>query len=174
MRAPLDVCARLLRWRAVSARPGSSSGDVNLEAGRRSVTVKFADVTPNLIVSDIDRSLAFYRDVLGFSVVTSVPDAAPFAFVWMQRDGVSVFLNTVASVKDEQPGIAAQTIGGTATMFMIIEAETAALGVDALFEQVKSAARVIMPLKTQFYGMREFGIEDPDGYVIYAAQRVAG
>jgi hypothetical protein len=102
-----------------------------------------------------------------------VPDAAPFAFVWMQRDGVSVYLNTMASVKDEQPDIAARKIGGTATMFMVVEAETAAVGVDALFEQVKSRARVIMPLKTQFYGMREFGIEDPDGYVIYAAQRVA-
>ena len=134
--------------------------------------MKFTDVTPNLIVADIDRSLAFYRDVLGFSVVTSVPDAAPFAFVWMQRDGVSVFLNTVASVKDEQPALAARPIGGTATMFMVIEAETPAVGVDALFEQVKSKARVIMPLKTQFYGMREFGIEDPDGYVIFAAQRI--
>lgn len=135
--------------------------------------MKFTDVTPNLVVADIDRSLAFYRDVLGFSLVTSVPDAPPFAFVWMQRDGVSVFLNTVASIKDEQPDIAARKIGGTATMFMIVEAETPALGVDALFEQVKSRARVIMPLKTQFYGMREFGIEDPDGYIIYAAQRVA-
>jgi uncharacterized glyoxalase superfamily protein PhnB len=135
--------------------------------------VKFADVTPNLIVSDIDRSLAFYRDVLGFSLVASVPDAAPFVFAWMQRDGVSVFLNTVASVRDEQPDIAARPIGGTATLYMVVEAETAALGVDALFDQVKSRARVIMPLKTQFYGMREFGIEDPDGYVIYAAQRVA-
>lgn len=136
--------------------------------------MKFTDVTPNLIVSDIDRSLAFYRDVLGFSVVASVPDAAPFAFVWLQRDGVSVFLNTVASVKDAQPDIAARPIGGTATMFMIVEAETAALGVDALFDQVRAKARVVMPLTTQFYGMREFGIEDPDGYVIYAAQRVAG
>ena len=27
--------------------------------------MKFADVTPNLIVSDLERSLAFYRDVLG-------------------------------------------------------------------------------------------------------------
>lgn len=29
-----------------------------------------------------------------------------------------------------------------------------------------------MPLKDQFYGMPEFGIEDPDGYVIFAAQRI--
>jgi uncharacterized glyoxalase superfamily protein PhnB len=29
-----------------------------------------------------------------------------------------------------------------------------------------------MPLVTQFYGTREFAIEDPDGYVITFAQRV--
>jgi uncharacterized glyoxalase superfamily protein PhnB len=29
-----------------------------------------------------------------------------------------------------------------------------------------------MPLKTQFYGMREFAVEDPDGYVIICAQQV--
>ena len=48
---------------------------------------------PDLIVADIDRSTAFYRDLLGFSVVTTVPDAAPFVFVWLQRDNVHVFLN---------------------------------------------------------------------------------
>ena len=134
--------------------------------------MKFTDVTPNLIVSDIDRSLAFYRDVLGFSVVTTVPDAAPFVFVWLQRDDVKVFLNTAGSVKDALPGLAARPIGGTNTLFMIVEAATPAEGIDALFDSVTSQARVVMPLKDQFYGMREFGIEDPDGYVIFAAQVV--
>jgi uncharacterized glyoxalase superfamily protein PhnB len=134
--------------------------------------MKFTDVTPNLVVSDIDRSLAFYRDVLGFSLVTTVPDAAPFVFAWLQRDDVSVFLNTVGSVKESLPDLAARRIGGTNTMFMIVEAGSPSEGIDALFEAVKPKARVVMPLKDQFYGMREFGIEDPDGYVIFAAQRI--
>ena len=37
-------------------------------------------LSPNLIVSDVDRSRAFYRDVLGFSVAQTVPDAAPYVF----------------------------------------------------------------------------------------------
>jgi uncharacterized glyoxalase superfamily protein PhnB len=32
---------------------------------------------------------------------------------------------------------------------------------------------VVMPIKTQFYGMREFAIEDPDGWVLTLAERVA-
>ena len=46
-------------------------------------------------------------------------------------------------------------------------------GIDGLFASVAPRARVTMGLKDQFYGMREFGIEDPDGYVIFFAQRIA-
>src|SRR4029453_6439202 len=51
----------------------------------------FQSLTPNLVVSDIPRSLSFYRDVLGFSIVTTVPEAEPFVFVWLQRGDVQVF-----------------------------------------------------------------------------------
>jgi catechol 2,3-dioxygenase-like lactoylglutathione lyase family enzyme len=29
---------------------------------------RISKITPNLVVSDVERSLAFYRDLLGFSV----------------------------------------------------------------------------------------------------------
>ena len=96
--------------------------------------MKFTDVTPNLIVADIDRSLAFYRDVLGFSVIATVPDAAPFVFVMLQRDTVQVFLNTTGSVKDGLPELAERSIGGTNTMFIDLQADSIAEGIDALFD----------------------------------------
>jgi uncharacterized glyoxalase superfamily protein PhnB len=135
--------------------------------------LKFASVTPNLVVADIALSIAFYRDLLGFSIQATVPDKSPFAFAWMQRDGISVFLNTLGSVKEDLPGLAARPIGGTNTMYIAVEAESPEMGVDALFDAIHPGARVMMPLTTQFYGMREFGIEDPDGYVIFVGQRVA-
>ena len=136
--------------------------------------MKFSDVTPNLVVAEVERSLAFYRDVLGFSVTATVPEASPFAFAMMQRDDVTVFLNSLESVK-EYPSLATRPIGGTNTLYMVVEAEEAAMGVDrrALRAGISPRA-VIMPTQDQFYGMREFGIEDPDGYIIYAAQRIAG
>ena len=134
--------------------------------------MQFSDVTPNLVVSSVARSLAFYRDVLGFSVTATVPDAPPLAFAWMQRDGVSVFLNSVESV-EEHADLASRAIGGTATLFIAVEADDVASGIDALFASLAPRVRVIMGLKDQFYGMREFGIEDPDGYVIFFAQRIA-
>ena len=134
--------------------------------------MKLQDVTPNLIVADIDRSTAFYRDVLGFSIVTTVPDAAPFVFVWLQRDNVHVFLNARAGAAEDLPDFAARPIGGTNSLYMLVEADSVDDGIDALFREVEGRARVVMPLKTQFFGMREFGIEDPDGYLVLFAQRI--
>ena len=132
--------------------------------------MKFADVTPNLVVPNVERSLAFYRDVLGFTLVTTVPDAAPFAFAWMKRDEVSVFLNSLEVTREHDAELGARPIGGSASLFIVIEADAIAGGVDAMFAAIGQRARVRMPLTDQFYGMREFSIEDPDGYVITFAQ----
>ena len=126
----------------------------------------FASVIPNLLVRDIDRSTAFYRDVLGFSVKT-VPDAAPFVFVWLERDGVPVFLNDPKAVEQDYPGATGRPFGGTATLFFIVS------DVDGFHAAIASRVTVIMELKTQFYGLREFAIEDPDGHILTFAERVS-
>ena len=128
--------------------------------------VRFTSVTPNLLVSDIARSTAFYRDVLGFAVKQTVPAAPPFVFVWLERDGVTVFLNDPAAVARDIPGCASPAFGGTATLFVIVD------GVDALHAAIAPHASVVMSLRTQSYGMREFAVTDPDGHVITFAERV--
>jgi catechol 2,3-dioxygenase-like lactoylglutathione lyase family enzyme len=126
----------------------------------------FTSVTPNLLVRDIDRSTAFYRDVLGFTVKQTVPDGPPFVFVWLERDGVPVFLNDPKAIEPDFPGATERPGGGSATLFFVITE------VDALYERVRALTRIIMPIKTQFYGMREFAVEDPDGHLLTFAERI--
>lgn len=127
--------------------------------------VSFTGITPNLVVSDVARSLAFYRDVLGFSVVATVPEDQPYVFVWLRRGGVNVFLNALSAASAEYPKFS-KVSAGTWTMFLEVA------GVDALYGELGGRAPVVMPLETKFYGMREFAVEDPDGYVITFAERV--
>jgi catechol 2,3-dioxygenase-like lactoylglutathione lyase family enzyme len=128
---------------------------------------RFASVTPNLLVRDVKKSTEFYRDVLGFTMGETVPDKEPFVFVWMKRDDVSVFLNDITAAAHDYPEATKLAPGGTAAMFFIIS------GVDSYHAQVAPKAKVIMALKTQFYGMREFAVTDPDGHIITFAERVA-
>jgi catechol 2,3-dioxygenase-like lactoylglutathione lyase family enzyme len=126
----------------------------------------FTSVTPNLLARDLAASTAFYCDVLGFSVKQTVPDAAPFVFVWLERDGVPVFLNDPRAIEHDFPGAGSRPAGGTATLFFVVT------NVDAFHELVAAQTRIVMPLKTQFYGMREFAVEDPDGHILTFAERV--
>jgi lactoylglutathione lyase len=128
---------------------------------------RLTSVTPNLVVRDLPKSLAFYRDVLGFTISMSVPDAAPYVFVGLERDGVPVFLNDVTAAAHDFPAMASTPAGGTCTMYFAVTE------VDALHAAVAPHTEVVMPLKTQFYGMREFSVIDPDGHLITFAERVA-
>lgn len=82
------------------------------------------------------------------------------------RDGVPVFLNDLRAVAEDIPQEVTRAAGGTATMFFVVS------DVDALHTHVAAPAKVLMPLKTQFYGMREFAVEDPDEHILTFAQRV--
>jgi lactoylglutathione lyase len=131
---------------------------------------QFTKLTPNLLVSSVERSLAFYIDVLGFARGLTVPDKSPFVFASVTSGPVEVFFNDTAEVLKQHPdwaGKAKPSAGNS--MFIEI---TGPGSVDALHDRVQSKAKVVMPLTTQFYGMREFAIEDPDGFVITFAERV--
>ncbi len=123
-------------------------------------------LTPNLIVSNVDRSLAFYEGVLGFTRGMTVPEQSPFVFAAVTSGPVEIFFNDRSTVAKESPQMAGLGFGGGNTMFIEIT------GVDALHDQVKEQVKVLMPLVTQWYGMREFAIADPDGYVITFAERI--
>src|SRR3954471_14289632 len=128
---------------------------------------QFTKLTPNLVVANVERSLAFYVDTLGFTRGMTVPDAPPFAFASVTGGAVEIFFNDAASAAKEYPGFAGKPIGATGTLFIEVE------GVDALHDQLKATVKIVMPIVTQFYGMREFAIEDPDGYVITFAERTS-
>jgi len=127
----------------------------------------FKKLTPNLVVANVERSLAFYVDTLGFERGMTVPDASPFVFASVTSGSVEVFFNDAAAAVKEYPAFDGRPIGATGTLFIEVE------GVDALHDRLKSTVKIVMPIVTQFYGMREFAIADPDGYVITFAEPVS-
>ena len=129
------------------------------------MTVIISKLTPNLVVADVDRSLAFYRDVLGFSVQVTVPETGPFVFAAVTHGNVEVFLNARDAAVAEYPAFRERPVGGTLTLFMEVT------GVEAAHEALSSRVTVVMPLEKKWYGSTEFAFLDPDGYVITFAER---
>jgi uncharacterized glyoxalase superfamily protein PhnB len=123
-------------------------------------------LTPNMIVSNVEQSLAFYEGILGFARGMTVPEHSPFVFASVTSGPVEIFFNDRSTVRKESPQMASLAFGGGNTMFIEVES------VDELYARIKPRVKVAMDIHTQWYGMREFAITDPDGYVITFAQRV--
>jgi uncharacterized glyoxalase superfamily protein PhnB len=129
--------------------------------------MKFQKLTPNLVVCDVAASMEFYRTVLGFQPAITVPEQPPFVFGSVTSGGVEIFFNDQKVVAEDYPALGTRPIGGSLTLFIEVE------GIEEVLAAVqKSPARITMPLKEQFYGMREFAFEDPEGWIITVAERI--
>jgi len=129
--------------------------------------MQFQKLTPNLVVRDVAASMEFYRSTLGFTISITVPDQAPYVFGAITNGSVEIFFNDQKAVAEEYLALGAKPIGGSLTLFIEVE------GIEEVLAAVKkSNARITMPLKVQFYGMREFAFEDPEGWVITIAERI--
>ena len=131
------------------------------------MTLTFTKLTPNLLVLDVERSLTFYVDVLGFSRGMTVPEQPPLVFGSVVFGGVEIFFNERETGAKEYPQFAGTPIGMTGTLFLEMQ------GIETLYERLKTRVPIVTPLFTQWYGVKEFVIADPDGYLITFAERVA-
>jgi lactoylglutathione lyase len=123
-------------------------------------------LTPNLIVRNVEASLKFYREILGLETAMTVPDESPYVFAGVTNGTVEIFFNDQKVVAAEYPKLAA-TIGASLTLYLEVDNQQAVL------ERVtKATAKISMPVTDQFYGMREFAFEDPDGYTITIAEKI--
>jgi uncharacterized glyoxalase superfamily protein PhnB len=129
--------------------------------------MNFKKLTPNLVVRNVEASMNFYKSVLGFQPAFTVPDQPPYVFGAVTNGAVEIFFNDQKAVAAEYPTLGAKPIGGSLTLFIEVE------GIEEILAAVqKSGAKITMPLKEQFYGMREFAFEDPEGWIVTIAERM--
>lgn len=124
-------------------------------------------ITPVLLVKEIEPLIPFWVDRLGFSKTIEVPDGNKLGFVIFEKGSVEVMYQTYASVeKDAPPAMSREARKGPTYLYMEVD------DLDALVTAMKDA-RLVMPVRTAFYGMREFAVQDPGGHFITFAEPVA-
>jgi catechol 2,3-dioxygenase-like lactoylglutathione lyase family enzyme len=112
---------------------------------------------PFFIVSDVARSIAFYRDMLGFQTWHQEPDDEPF-FAVIGRDGAQLFLKA---------GDAAPMPNPTRDPAMRWDAYVLAYDPDAIAtEFADRGVTFSVPLMDTHDTLRGFEIKDPDGYTL--------
>lgn len=115
-------------------------------------------VMPMLLVDDLDATLSFYRDVLGFEVTFAMRAPNETDFHASVSDGESSLAFGPASTLDA----AARAQLGAGVMLWFSKQED---DLDAYYARVREGgARVVEEIADQDWGDRTFVIADPDGY----------
>jgi len=109
-----------------------------------------------LPVRDVSATGSHYRDVLGFECEYAAGD--PVEFAVYSRDGVPIMLRRV---EDPTLIVPNERQGGTWDVFFWVH------DADAMHRELERAGAVIVyPPTVQPYGMQEFAVRDPNGYVL--------
>jgi catechol 2,3-dioxygenase-like lactoylglutathione lyase family enzyme len=114
-------------------------------------------IAPYFIVNDVVASAEFYRDKLGFHYDRFWGD--PPAFCMVRRGGITIMLSQFESKSTPNPNALAQPGGEPWDAYVWID------DADSLHDEYKDkGVKIVRELCDQPYLMRDFDIEDCNGY----------
>lgn len=141
----------------MDARTTSDLRTVRSMSGRRGGSVRTGKlgprVVPALLVKDMTETLAFYRK-LGFVLSGYHPDQNHPTWAEVVRDGVTFQFHT------EPPRGTPSDPVCSGTLYMYPES------VAALADELRGKVEFSWGPEVMEYGMREFGLRDPNGYYL--------
>jgi catechol 2,3-dioxygenase-like lactoylglutathione lyase family enzyme len=124
------------------------------------MTIEFRGLCPLIQVFDMPASVRFYRDVLGFTVVSASGPVPDCGWVWLRRGSDDIMLNTQFEDDDRPaaPDGARQAAHNDTCFYFGCD------DLDAAYAHLRANAIVVRPPSIAPYGMRQLYFEDPDGF----------
>ena len=125
----------------------------------------YTNMTTNLMVENVEKSIAFYQEVLGLAVVVSVPSqTGGLQFAILAKDNLTIMVQEKDNLMAEYPVLKAEKLQPSVTLYITVD------DLDGLYEKLKGNYPVNTEIHRSFYGAREFAITDVDGYVLTFAE----
>jgi uncharacterized glyoxalase superfamily protein PhnB len=154
--APKKAARKPAKKLAVARKPPQTEFKTRQEPE----SLRLRSAGPSFTVSDIEKSLAFYRDVLGFTLKERWEQDGVLHGVEMVAGSVTFWLgqDDWKKGRDRAKGQGFRMYCGTSQ------------DVDALAERIKAAGGTLTEEPTsRSWGGRDFGLLDPDGFAITIA-----
>ena len=120
-------------------------------------------LVPLLVVTDIQRSLEFYRDRLGFVLTGQADSEGKMFWCSMARGGSAIMLQQA----EAEDGPAAGRGRGISLYFVCDDA-------DAIYAELTSRGLQLSSPVVAYYGMKQVVVPEPDEYYICFESPAAG
>ena len=112
---------------------------------------RLLSIFPTLYTKELDATIQFYRDVLGFVIEDYTEE---WGCVFARKDGIELMLALPNDhIRFDRPSF-------TGSIYIRCEE------VDQLWQAFKDKTNIAYPIEDFDYGIREFAIYDNNGYMI--------
>ena len=75
-------------------------------------------LTTNIVASDVNEGIEFYKNVLGFEIVLANPEAGEFEFAMFKLDSVTIILQSLPSFISAFPQYMDTPLGGMVMLYI--------------------------------------------------------
>lgn len=137
-----------------------------VQAQNEASMVTLESLTPNIMVKDVNQTLEYYQEVLGFEIVDTNPREGKLEWGFVKKGEAGLMFQEMASLKAEYPTLSSTPLGGAMTFYILVQKN-----IEAWFSTLKGKVKVVKELNTTFYGTKEFAIEDINGFILTFSER---
>ena len=128
-------------------------------------------LTTNMMVENVNSTVSFYSDALGFEFVMGVPEDSQnivtsnqedqrLSFALIKSGNAEMMFQSRKSLVNEFPEFSNINIGGSLTFYIDVE------DIKQLYSNLKNKVKIIKDMQTTFYRKHEFSIQDCNGYIL--------
>lgn len=121
------------------------------------MAIDIRGLAPLLEVFDMPASIHFYRDVLGFELVTTSPGNG---WALLRLNGVELMLNTAYEDGERPLAPDPARVAGHADTALFFGCED----LDGAYRHLRANGLNVKEPVTRDYGMKQLYVTDPDGY----------
>lgn len=113
------------------------------------------------MVESVDKTVAFYQEVLGFDLVTSVPnEKGHLNFAILSKGSLMLMMQEKQNFIAEYPILSTDSVRPSVSLYITVS------DFQETYEEIKSKTPILVDIHQTFYGTKEFAIADNNGYVL--------
>ena len=121
-------------------------------------------LSPLLAVRNVKDTIEFYSDILGFETGMIFPDESNPEYADLSKDGMVIML-----ILAKNMGIGSdEKLGVGVNLYMEIDGD-----IDEYYAELKNkSVKIVYDINDEHFGVRDFAIEDIDGYQLTFNKRL--
>jgi uncharacterized glyoxalase superfamily protein PhnB len=120
----------------------------------------YKNITPNLMVENVEETIVFYGS-LGFAAAATVPkDGGGLQFAILVKDNLTLMFQDRESLISEYPLLKTDKTQPSISLYIVVD------DVKSYYNEIKATYDLQCELHKTFYGANEFAIKDNNGYIL--------